>query len=280
MYSIESIKNYILYLKNNCGLSITLHPLKKENLIYPSELFLFNIHDNSYCVYVKTNEEAHQYCISRQCRVLERCRNGSYCGTCFAGVREFVYPLRRQGEVIGFVSVSGYRCENSESFIARTAARFSMSTEALRAVYGSLKAEMPPKAFVDTLIFPLLSMLELAYAENKETEKNETLMDAVVAYIRKYHKQNITVEKLCEHFSCSRSRISHAFKSRLGMSFREYLTELRLADAAGLLCYSALSVTEIAYSVGFCDSNYFSGVFKKRFGLAPTEYRKKNREKK
>ena len=105
-------------------------------------------------------------------------------------------------------------------------------------------------------------------------------MDAVVAYIRRYHKQNITMESLCAHFSCSRSKISHAFKSQLGVGFREYLTELRLSDAAGLLCYSDLSITEIAYSVGFCDSNYFSGVFKSRFGLSPTEYRKVNREKK
>ena len=278
MCDVQSIKNYILYLKNTCGLSITLHPFKKENLIHPSELLLFNIHDNSYCVYVKTNEAAHAHCVSRQCRILDRCVEGGYCGTCFAGVREYVYPIKREGEVIGFVSVSGYRCEHPESYIEKTAARFSISAESLRAVYASLKPEMPPKDSVDTLIHPLLSMLSLAYIQNKDSKKSETLMDAVVAYIRRYHKQNITMESLCTHFSCSRSKISHAFKSQLGVGFREYLTELRLTDAAGLLCYSELSVTEIAYSVGFCDSNYFSGVFKRRFGLSPTEYRRAHKE--
>ena len=277
MYDIQSIKNYILYLKNSCGLSVTLHPFKKENLIHASELILFNIHDNSYCVYVKTNEAAHAHCVSRQCRVLDRCASGSFCGTCFAGVKEYVYPIRRQGEVIGFVSVSGYRCENAESYIEKTAARFSMSEESLRAVYTSLKPEMPPKDFVDTLMHPLLSMLELAYMNSKE-EIMESFMDSIVRYIRRYHKENIGIDDLCAHFSCSRSKISHAFKARFGKSFREYLTELRLSDAEGLLRYSELSVTEIAYSVGFCDSNYFSGVFKRHYGMAPTEYRKVNKE--
>ena len=275
MCDIKDIKNYILYLKNTCGLSITLHPFKKENLIHTSDLILFNIHDNSYCVYVKTNEAAHAHCVSRQCRVLDRCASGSFCGVCFAGVKEYVYPIKRKGEVIGFVSVSGYRCEEPESYIVKTASRFSMSQESLRAVYTSLKSDIPPKDFVDTLIMPLLSMLELAYM-NSEEEVSESFMDSIVRYIRRYHKENITIDRLCEHFSCSRSKISHAFKGHFRKSFREYLTELRLADAEGLLRYSELSVTEIAYSVGFCDSNYFSGVFKQHYGMAPTEYRRQN----
>ena len=120
-------------------------------------------------------------------------------------------------------------------------------------------------------------MLELAYLNSKE-ELKEGFMDRIVRYIRRYHKENITIDRLCEHFCCSRSKISHAFKAYFGKSFREYLTDLRLADAEGLLRYSELSVTEIAYSVGFCDSNYFSGVFKRRYGIAPTEYRKMKRE--
>ena len=62
--------------------------------------------------------------------------------------------------------------------------------------------------------------------------------------------------------------------SATGKGFREYLTELRLTDAASLLRYSELSVTEIAYSVGFCESNYFSNVFKKQYGISPKDYRK------
>ena len=49
----------------------------------------------------------------------------------------------------------------------------------------------------------------------------------------------------------------------------------RIEDAKTLLENTKLSVTEISYSVGFADSNYFSNIFKKSVGLSPLAYRKK-----
>lgn len=273
MYNVKKIKDYILYLKNECGLSVTLHPLKKENLIFPSELITFNIHDNSYCVYVKTCSAAQTHCVAQQCKVLNKCAGGSYTGTCYAGVREYVYPIKDRKEIVGFISVSGYRCDDFKSYLARTAERFSLSLDHLVTAYESLKTPMPEKDSVDTLILPLTAMLELAYIAS-EALQDESWMDGILRYIKQNHTQNITIEQICERFSCSRSKISHTFKSATGKGFREYLTELRLTDAASLLHYSELSVTEIAYSVGFCDSNYFSNVFKKQYGISPKDYRK------
>ncbi len=68
MNLIEIIKNYIIFLKNHHGLSITLHPLIHESVILMSELISFNIHDNSYCVFLKTCNEARCHCINRQLR--------------------------------------------------------------------------------------------------------------------------------------------------------------------------------------------------------------------
>ena len=278
MTDAKRIKDYILYLKNQCGLSLTLHPTKKENLILPSELIALNIHDNSYCVYVKTSQSAQEHCISRQCRVFEKASEGSYCGTCYAGVREYVYPIENAEEAVGFISVSGYRCDDPRGYLERTAEEFSLPLDRLKDAYSSLKSDMPEKRYVDTLIYPLLAMIKLAYMECEE-EKDETFINAIVRYIKQNHTQNITLDHVCKHFGCNRSKVSHSFKSQTGKSFREYLTELRLADAKALLRYSDLSVTEISYSVGFCDSNYFSGVFKKWYGISPKEYRKKHSAK-
>lgn len=49
---------------------------------------------------------------------------------------------------------------------------------------------------------------------------------------------------------------------------------IRLNAAKSLLSNSHLSITEIAYSAGFTDSNYFSNVFKANTGISPREYRK------
>ena len=276
MYNVENIKNYVLFLKRECGLYVTLHPHGNESVITSSELITFNIHDNPYCVFVKSFDGVWQHCIERQCKIREKCKEGSFCGSCFAGVREFIYPIKQCDELLGFISVSGYKSDKSESYIARVAKKYNISEENLAVAYSSLKFDTPKKEWVDTLILPLCNMLELAYIKAEETAiaDNDPIKD-ILKYIKRIHTQKIALEDVCKHFGYSRSYISHVFKKRTGQSFREYLTKLRLDDAKSLLEYSNLTVTEIALSVGFSDSTYFSNVFKTKFGISPSAYRKK-----
>ncbi|NOY10392.1 MAG: helix-turn-helix transcriptional regulator, partial [Spirochaetes bacterium] len=58
-------------------------------------------------------------------------------------------------------------------------------------------------------------------------------------------------------------------------SFTDYLTDVRLQKAKELLLYSDMSITSIAYEVGYQDSNYFSSLFKKVEGITPSEYKNK-----
>jgi len=68
------------------------------------------------------------------------------------------------------------------------------------------------------------------------------------------------------------------FKKEVGVSPLEYLTELRMKSAETLLTAmwtNEYSITEIAQMCGFADSLYFSRVFKKHFGCAPSNYAQK-----
>ena len=60
----------------------------------------------------------------------------------------------------------------------------------------------------------------------------------------------------------------------MGESIPNYVNKLRIEDAKGLLKSTSLSTTEIAYLVGYTDSNYFSALFKEKVGVSPREYRK------
>ncbi len=277
MYDISHIKDYILYLKNRCGLSVTLHPIGSETVITQSELINFNIHDNSYCIFVKTFDEAHRHCIECQQKVLKKCRGGSYSGICYAGVREFIYPVTDHTDsIIAFISVSGYADPSSDSYIEKTAERFSIPKARLYDTYRSLKSEVPDKKQVDTLITPLCNMLELMYIKNSnEPKRHCSLTEQVIFYLKRFRTQKISSEDICNEFGCSRSHLSHTFNRDTGTTIREYLTALRIEDAKNLLKHSKLTVTEIAYSVGFSDSNYFSNVFKRNIGMSPRDWRKK-----
>lgn len=276
MYNVENIKNYILFLKREFGLCISLHPYENESVITSSALINFNIHDNPYCVFIKSFDGVWQHCIERQDKVRKKCKEGAFCGACFAGVWEFVYPIKHGDAHFGFISVSGYKSDKAESYISRSAKKYNIPEEKLAVAYSSLKCETPKKEWVDTLIFPLCNMLELAYIKTEvNVIANNDPIEDVLKYIKRNHAQKIALEDICKHFGYSRSYVSHVFKKRIGQSFREYLTRLRLEDAKSLLKYSNLTVTEIALSIGFGDSTYFSNVFKANVGISPSAYRKK-----
>ena len=274
MYDITNIKNYILYLKRECSLAITLHIDGIDNVVVPSELISFNIHDNPYCIYVKTCHEAQNHCIDRQWKIHEKCKNGSFSGTCYAGVKEYIYPIKHLDKTLGFISVSGYKSENANEYINSVANKYALSNEGLISNYKSLKDTMPPKGTVDTLIMPLCNMLELAYIKS-DNNVSRRLCDKIVWYLKKNHTADISSEDICKEFSCSRSKISRSFNKNMKMSLKEYINHLRIEDAKALISYSDLTITEIAYSVGFSDSNYFTEVFKKTVGMTPSAYKKK-----
>ncbi len=279
METIELIKNYITFLITECALEVTLHPWEKEELITLSDLALFNIHHNPYCTLIKTAEGGQQCCISQQKKVFAKSCDGEFCGVCHAGVFEYIYPITDGKTVFGFISVGGYRADERDKYIERTSARFSVKKQLLENAYDTLISP-PSKQKIDTLVLPLCNMLTLAYINSAEkTERESRCIDKILQYTRQHYDTNITIDLLCDKFSCSRSYVSHNFKTISGKSFKQYLTDLRISHAKRLLEITSQSITEIAFSVGFNDSNYFSTAFLKSVGISPLAYRKQKQKK-
>lgn len=276
MNTITEIKNYILFLKEKCKLEITLHTYENEHFISSCELIAFNIHGNPHCIYIKTFPNAFRHCVKRQSKIKDKCKSGSFCGTCYAGVFEYVYPIYDGISQVGFICVSGYRNDNCNSYIERASKEYSIPIKSLRKTSLNLKSNIPDKDYIDTLITPLLRMLELAYTKSNCNISNVNYVDRVIKYINRHYAENITLQHICTELSCSRSSISHNFKKITGKGFREYLNSVRLESAKSLLQHTKLSIIEISYAVGFNDSNYFSYIFKSHTGMSPCAYRKKN----
>ena len=86
---------------------------------------------------------------------------------------------------------------------------------------------------------------------------------------------DITLSALADKFSISTEHFSRIFKKETGLGFNEYLSLLRLKKAESILKQNTNeSISEIAFSCGFNDSNYFCEKFKKIYGMSPLKYRK------
>jgi two-component system, response regulator YesN len=93
-------------------------------------------------------------------------------------------------------------------------------------------------------------------------------------YIAKYYHRPLTLEEVAEYVELSPYYFSKLFKDRFGVTFIDYLTEIRIEKAKQEMMDHSKSLKEICFLVGYNDPNYFSRVFKKQTGLSPTEYRK------
>ncbi len=92
-------------------------------------------------------------------------------------------------------------------------------------------------------------------------------------YILENYKEEITLESLSGHIYLSETYISRSFPRYFGVSFLEYVTQVRLNHAVEDMS-SDLSLTEIAYNNGFTSENMMIRAFRKYRGVTPGEYRK------
>jgi AraC-like DNA-binding protein len=91
-------------------------------------------------------------------------------------------------------------------------------------------------------------------------------------FITENYSKPISVEDIAGHVHLSRSRLYQLFLQQIYISPKQYLTEYRIREAINLLEKRSGTVKEIAYTVGFEDTQYFSNVFKQVTGKSPTNY--------
>ena len=72
----------------------------------------------------------------------------------------------------------------------------------------------------------------------------------------------------------SNSHFCTIFSQEMGVTFTEYLTQLRMDKAKELLRTTQQRSSDIAYAVGYNDPHYFSYLFKKHTGMTPRDFRK------
>ena len=98
----------------------------------------------------------------------------------------------------------------------------------------------------------------------------------ILKHVETHYQDPLTIPDMAELCGFSASHFMKFFKQSMGTSFTAYLNDYRLTMAARLLSASGDTVAVIAHGTGFENISYFNRVFKRKYGMTPSGYRKGN----
>lgn len=98
-------------------------------------------------------------------------------------------------------------------------------------------------------------------------------INKVVAYINDHLDESLDLKTLAEVAALSEFHFHRVFKALKGESIGAHISRLRIEAAARLLRYSALSIEDIAFNIGYEAPAALSKAFKNQYGITPTQYR-------
>ena len=114
-----------------------------------------------------------------------------------------------------------------------------------------------------------------ALVNEKKTKEAGKMMPAILAFLdANYGDPDLSLTMVADTFQISVPYLSSLFKASAGVNFSNYVEDVRIEKAKGLLKNTSMSVGEIAVATGYSSTNSFSRAFRRVTGDSASEYRK------
>ena len=108
------------------------------------------------------------------------------------------------------------------------------------------------------------------------TDNDKVLMDRITESVNAHYTDSrYGVEQLANDIGLSRVQLHRKMKQITGIATSDFIRNIRLKQAARLIRENKVNISQIAYAVGFNSLPHFSTLFKKYYGMSPSEYAEK-----
>lgn len=122
----------------------------------------------------------------------------------------------------------------------------------------------------------LTLLMEVSWhPDTQHTGSKKQNLLAIKSYLDEHYHEKIVLDNLANKFFINKFYLTRVFKKQFDMSINSYLLQIRINHAKQLLRFTDKTVEAIGIECGMGAVHYFSNMFKKVEGIAPSEYRKK-----
>ncbi len=129
------------------------------------------------------------------------------------------------------------------------------------------------KGLVIRILRHISSKYEFFLSNEQRKKMNWIIFEEITNYIRERYA-DITIRELVQKFHFNEDYYNRLLKDRAGMTYSEYVQNIRLSQAEKLLKMTSMTVDEVANQVGYHNKGYFYKIFVERYGVTPSRFRK------
>lgn len=106
--------------------------------------------------------------------------------------------------------------------------------------------------------------------------RSEKRLDKIRIYLTCNYNRAISLDDVASHMRMHKTSLCTFMRKYTGMTLSEYLNTIRLRVASERILNSDEKISTIAYEVGYSDITYFNRLFKRKYGISPSQYKKIN----
>lgn len=118
---------------------------------------------------------------------------------------------------------------------------------------------------------PYSYLCSIGYAHQYKSNDIEKI-DTVYNYVLNNFKSDLSLKDIAMKCNMNTAAFCRYFKKKTGKTFKDFMNEIRLGNAAKLLLKGDLSIAEVAFESGFNNPSYFNRLFKRMKGTTPKAY--------
>lgn len=239
-------------------------------------LFIYPLLDRPVCGLIQSNPSGKALCRLSEFRGMERAelsKEGYSLYCCHAGLIDVCFTVKYEQETVAYLFFGSLISDQDISRDEILDNCASLITE--RSVWEKAVMDMPytPIGYIHSAIHVMRACLNNILYENMIKMQGDVIWEKIDSYVNENISKKFSLSDMSRDIFVSTSTISHKTKSVTGQSIGNYILRRKMDRASDYLRHTDHKVNQIADMIGIGDYNCFSRLFKKTFGISPTQFR-------